>query len=97
MSCRRIIEALEQKLTEGQVMREKGKKFGLRIKIVFFVTILAIVTYTMSGVFINIVQPQFFPNCEPFWFAVMTYGMGIFWSGVLAAIQYDFNETFAKT
>lgn len=69
------------------MMREKrGKKFGLKRKLILFITILAIVTYTTSALFINIVQPQFFPNFEPFWFAVMTYAMGIFWSGVLAAL-----------
>src|SRR6185312_204269 len=68
-------------------MKNKGKKqFGLRRKLVLFVTVLAIVTYTTSGVFINIVQPQFFPNFDKFWFALMTYAMGIFWSGVLAAL-----------
>ena len=51
-------------------MREKrGKKFGLKKKLILFITILAIVTYTTSGLFINIVQPQFFPKFEPFWFA----------------------------
>ena len=68
-------------------MREKrGKKFGLKRKLILFITILAIVTYTTSALFINVVQPQFFPNFEPFWFAVMTYGMGIFWSVILAAL-----------
>ncbi|MBO0601129.1 methyl-accepting chemotaxis protein [Sporosarcina sp. E16_3] len=68
-------------------MREKrGNKFGLKRKLILFITILAIVTYTTSALFINVVQPQFFPNFEPFWFAVLTYGMGIFWSGVLAAL-----------
>lgn len=66
-------------------MREVGqKKFGLRQKIVLFVTVLAIVTYTMSGIFINIVQPQFFPNVSTSGFALMTYAAGVFWSGVLA-------------
>jgi len=69
------------------MMREKrGKKFGLKRKLILFITILAIVTYTTSALFINVVQPQFFPGFEPFWFAVMTYAMGIFWSGVLAAL-----------
>ncbi|MBE1555712.1 methyl-accepting chemotaxis protein [Sporosarcina limicola] len=64
----------------------RTKKFGLQIKLVLFVTILAIVTYTTSAVIINILQPQFFPNFNPIWFAVITYTMGIFWSGVLAAV-----------
>ena len=68
-------------------MSNMGKKqFGLRKKLVLFVTILAIVTYTTSAVFINFIQPQFFPNFDKFWFAVMTYALGIFWSGLLAAL-----------
>lgn len=75
-------------------MREIGqKKFGLRKKIVLFVTVLAIVTYTMSGVFINIVQPQFFPDINAFWFALLTYAAGVFWSGVLA---FAFSTVLTK-
>ncbi|WP_203248447.1 methyl-accepting chemotaxis protein [Sporosarcina beigongshangi] len=66
-------------------MKETGrKKFGLRKKIVLFVTILAVVTYTTSGIFINIIQPQFFPNFNAFLFELLTYAAGVFWSGVLA-------------
>lgn len=60
------------------------KKHGLRKKIIIFVAILALTTYTTSALFIYIVQPQFFPNMEPFWFTAITFGMGIFWSAVLA-------------
>lgn len=62
------------------------KKFSLRKKLIVFVTILAITTYSTSAVFIYFVQPQFFPNIEPFMFTIITFGLGIFWSGVLAAI-----------
>ncbi|MDW0108636.1 methyl-accepting chemotaxis protein [Sporosarcina aquimarina] len=67
-------------------MNEEKKKFGLKWKLVLFVTILAIVTYSTSAVFINFIQPQFFPNVSPMWFGILTYAMGIFWSGVLAAL-----------
>ncbi|REB05904.1 methyl-accepting chemotaxis protein [Sporosarcina sp. BI001-red] len=67
-------------------MTETKKKFGLKWKLVIFVTVLAMVTYSTSAVFINILQPQFFPNANPMWFGIMTYGMGIFWSAVLAAL-----------
>jgi len=63
-----------------------GKKFGLQKKLAVFITILAITTYTTSAVFINFIQPQFFPNIDGFWFQIITYGLGIFWSAVLAAI-----------
>lgn len=62
------------------------KKFSLRKKLIVFVTILAITTYTTSAVFIYIIQPQFFPNLEPFLFTILTFGLGIFWTGLLAAI-----------
>ena len=67
-------------------MRISKKKHGLRKKLIIFVTILALATYTTSALFINVIQPQFFPNMEPFWFSVMTFGMGIFWSAVLAGL-----------
>lgn len=62
------------------------KKFSLRKKLIVFVTILALTTYSISAVFIYFIQPQFFPNIEPFWFTIMTFGLGIFWSGVLAGL-----------
>lgn len=67
-------------------MRISKKKHGLRKKLIIFVSILALTTYTTSALFINIIQPQFFPNMEPFWFSVITFAMGIFWSAVLAGI-----------
>mgnify|MGYP001797205151 CR=1 FL=1 len=62
------------------------KKHGLKKKLIIFVAILALTTYTTSALFIYIVQPQFFPNMEPFWFSVITFGMGIFCSAVLAGV-----------
>ena len=67
-------------------MRISKRKHGLRKKLIIFVTILAIATYTTSALFINIVQPRLFPNIEPFWFEIITYGLGIFWSAVLAGV-----------
>lgn len=67
-------------------MSGRKKRFGLKWKLVLFVTILAIVTYSTSAVFINFIQPQFFPAVSPMWFGIITYGMGIFWSAVLAAL-----------
>ncbi|AOV09278.1 methyl-accepting chemotaxis protein [Sporosarcina ureilytica] len=58
----------------------------MRKKLIIFVTILAAVTYTTSGLFINVIQPKFFPNLAPFWFSIITFGLGIFWSGVLAGL-----------
>ncbi|PIC57791.1 methyl-accepting chemotaxis protein [Sporosarcina sp. P12(2017)] len=65
---------------------KEPKKVGLRAKLVLFIVILAVITYTTSAVFINWVQPTFFPNVRPFVFQLLTYAMGIMWSGILAAM-----------
>ncbi|AMX00895.1 methyl-accepting chemotaxis protein [Rummeliibacillus stabekisii] len=60
--------------------------FGLKKKLILFVTILAIVTYSISFIFIEYVQPQFFPNVKQSVFQLITYVLGIIWSGILAGI-----------
>ncbi|AXI01129.1 methyl-accepting chemotaxis protein [Sporosarcina sp. PTS2304] len=67
-------------------MTERKKKVGLRKKLVLFVVILAVITYTTSAIFINWVQPTFFPDVRPFVFELITYAMGVMWSGILAAL-----------
>lgn len=67
-------------------MAETKRKFGLKWKLVVFVTILAVVTYSFSALFINFLQPRFFPGFNPLWFGIMTYGLGIIWSAILAAL-----------
>lgn len=62
------------------------KQFGLRRKLVLFVSILALITYSVSFIFIEFVQPTFFPEMNRKTFEVVTYLLGIIWSGVLAAI-----------
>lgn len=61
-------------------------KFGLRLKLVLFVSILALVTYSTSYVFIEYFQPMFFENINRKVFEIITYGLGIMWSGILAAV-----------
>lgn len=74
-----------------------GKKkytFGFQKKIVLFVTILALITYTTSALFINFIQPMIFESTDSSWkFEVITYALGIFWSGVLA---YFFSGLIIK-
>lgn len=71
---------------------KKGYKFGLRKKLVLFITSLAIITYTTSAVFLYFL----FPSIEemlPFGEAVFTFltlAMGVFWSGVLAFFAAGF-------
>ena len=62
------------------------KQFGLRRKLVLFVSILALITYSVSFLFIEFVQPTFFPEMNRKTFELFTYLLGILWSGVLAAI-----------
>ncbi|MGG0656543.1 methyl-accepting chemotaxis protein [Rummeliibacillus pycnus] len=60
--------------------------FGLKKKLVLFVTILAMITYSVSFFFIEYLQPQFFPNVKKTVFEIITYVLGIIWSGILAGI-----------
>lgn len=66
---------------------KKKHSFGLQKKIVLFVTILALITYTTSALVIHFVQPLLFDGATNSWkFEVVTYALGIFWSGFLAFI-----------
>lgn len=64
---------------------KKKHTFSLRKQLVLFVVVLAIITYTTSFVFIEILYPRMFTNVDPFLFQIVTYALGIMWSGVLAA------------
>ena len=78
-------------------MAEKKKHaFGLQKKIVLFVTILALVTYTASALFIHYLQPLLIEasiGIGSFQFEILTYALGILWSGVLA---YFFSGLLIK-
>lgn len=63
---------------------ESRVKFGLRKKLIVFVVALAIVTYSISFLFIEYVQPMFFPETNRKVFEIVTYALGIIWSGILA-------------
>lgn len=67
-------------------MTKIKRKSGLRKKLVLFVVVLALITYSISALFINVIQPMFFPKISSFWFMLMTFGLGVFWSGVLASV-----------
>lgn len=69
-------------------MAKKSVKhsFGLKKKLILFVTVLAVVTYSVSFFFIEVVQPQFFPNVKNTVFQIITYTLGIIWSGILAGL-----------
>ena len=67
-------------------MKSQGAMFNLRTKIVLFVGILALVTYSASFIFIEYIQPTFFSSINPNVFEIITYCLGIAWSCILAAI-----------
>ncbi|WP_407058481.1 HAMP domain-containing protein [Paracerasibacillus soli] len=68
--------------------RNKRKyRFGLRMKLMLFTTVLAIITYTTSAFFLYFV----YEKVSNLWsglsletFTVMTLLLGIIWSGILA-------------
>ncbi|MFJ7370249.1 methyl-accepting chemotaxis protein [Lysinibacillus sp. NPDC098008] len=62
------------------------KQFGLRLKLVLFVSVLALITYSISFIYIEFIHPTFFPDTNRKLFEVITYVLGIIWSGILAAI-----------
>lgn len=67
-------------------MESKKKQFTLRLKLVLFVGVLAMITYTCSFVFIEYIHPRFFADTNKQLYQVITYALGIFWSCILAAI-----------
>ncbi|MGR3766142.1 methyl-accepting chemotaxis protein [Rossellomorea sp. NS-SX7] len=70
--------------------KERKYKSGLRKKLVFFITILALVTYSTSAFFIYFIKPTFAPDMNEFLFTSVTLGMGVFWSAVLAFFAAGF-------
>ena len=65
---------------------EQNMKFNLRRKLVLFVGVLALITYSVSFAFIEFLQPMFFENINTSVFQIITYSLGIAWSCILAAI-----------
>src|SRR5699024_7340789 len=73
-------------------MGKRRYRFSIRLKLVFLVTILAIITYSMSALFIAVVYDYVNTSWEiserTFIFA--TLFMGIFWTGILAYFSARF-------
>lgn len=61
-------------------------RFGLRLKLVLLITVLALITYSISAFFIyigyDLIQPHWAISEQ--WFTIIILGSGIFWSGILA-------------
>ncbi|MGG3687641.1 methyl-accepting chemotaxis protein [Caldifermentibacillus hisashii] len=72
-------------------MNRKKYKFSLRKKLVYFTTLLALITYSTSAFFIYILYPLFFENIiNQFVFTIGTLALGIIWSGILAFLAAFF-------
>src|SRR4051794_17136887 len=67
-------------------MESQKKPFNLRRKLVLFVGILALITYSTSYIFMEYVQPMFFESMNRNVFQITTYALGIFWSCLLAGV-----------
>lgn len=65
---------------------KKHFKFGLRKKLVFFTTTLAVITYSTSAFFIYILYPIIneYYAINQVLFTIITLLLGIIWSGILA-------------
>src|SRR5690625_3980674 len=68
-------------------MRGKRKhRFSLRFKLVLFATILAVITYSISALFLSVI----YDYVQNYWqiseevFTIITLSLGIIWSGLLA-------------
>lgn len=71
-------------------MGKKQIRFSLRWKLVVFVTVLAAVTYTTSAFFIYVISDYTTNLMKESTFTILTLGLGVFWSGVLAFVAAGF-------
>jgi methyl-accepting chemotaxis protein len=68
------------------MMGKRKHRFSLRFKLVLFATILAVITYSTSALFLSVI----FDYVQNYWqiseeaFTIITLILGIFWSGLLA-------------
>lgn len=71
---------------------KKRYRFGLRVKLMLFTTILAGITYTTSAFFLYVLYDivQKYWNISLEFFAVITLLLGIIWSGILAYVAAGF-------
>lgn len=65
-------------------------KFSLRKQMALFITVVAIITYSTSTVFIYLLYPIFFENFNQMGFTIVTLSAGVIWSGVIAFMAAGF-------
>lgn len=71
-------------------MGKKRYKFSLRKKLVLFVTILAIITYSTSMFCLNFVYSHFAIKMSESLFTLITLLLGVIWTGILAFLVAGF-------
>jgi len=71
-------------------LKKRRYKFGINLKLVFLTTILAIVTYSTSALFIYFVYPFVDELINQQIFIIGTLVLGIVWSGILAYFAASF-------
>ncbi|MGP3560131.1 methyl-accepting chemotaxis protein [Geobacillus sp. BK01] len=67
-------------------MGETRRPFSLRLKLVVFTTVLALITYSTSAFFLYVLYDWWFTSVNKSGFTIVILLLGIFWSGVLAYI-----------
>ncbi|MEK3888515.1 methyl-accepting chemotaxis protein [Bacillus sp. FSL K6-3431] len=65
-------------------MKQRKYKFGLQKRLVIFTTLLALITYSTSAIFIYFVYPYVTDYISQQPFVILTLSLGIIWSGILA-------------
>lgn len=65
-------------------------KFSLRKQMALFITVVAIITYSSSAVFIYVLYPLFFSNFNQMGFTILTLAAGVIWSSIIAFVAAGF-------
>jgi methyl-accepting chemotaxis protein len=73
-----------------KMQEKKGYRFSLRLKLVAFTTVLAVITYSTSAFFIYYLYDFVSHLISEHLFTIITLLLGIFWSGVLAYFAAGF-------
>lgn len=74
----------------SEQMEKRRYKFGLRKKLVFFTTSLALITYSTSAFFLYFIYPYLEKYMSEALFTIATLSLGIIWSGILAFFAAGF-------
>ncbi|MYL54613.1 HAMP domain-containing protein [Pontibacillus yanchengensis] len=71
---------------------KKRYRFSLRLKLVLFISILAVITYSTSALFIYVLYDwiQQHIGLPEMTFTIITLGLGVLWSGILAYFAAGF-------